>query len=715
MAHFPSRTPPLWLQLTLVMLLAWVGIAGLFGRSTWLDWTSPTWTEGDPLEVYARVRIAAEQPGHALLSFTRIERLGAPTGADWSTYPVPDRLVFVLTGLLSRVTGLIAAVHLMGALITGLNAASFFLCARWLRWRWEWAAMLALVFAFCSYNIRWGITLSLSQVFVLPPLVLLCARAARNGPAADRARGWTLLAGGLGLWLGQANPYLTYFAGVVAGGALVLALVRRSPAARRTPLLVFLACLVVCLVLANAGYIVRHWEGATGEALLRGAGDFQTYALRPADWVVPPADHRLLALAALGRGYFAAQRASGEFFYNYLGLLGLAGLAGLLVQNAWRLVRRRWTRADPLLGLGWITAFAVAGGLNTWLGVAGLEVFRAGSRIGVYALVWALFFLGGWISRRTRGLPRTASIGLALLLGIVAVWEQSPSLSDRAARTHNHDRWQAMTRIVASIEAELPAGAKVFQLPAVPFPEAGPVGSMPDYQHMLPLLVSHSLHFSYGHLRPSLWSRWARYVGRLPAPEMLRALERTGFSVLWLDRQAYADAGESIAAQLRSAGATELSLPPESPRIRIFRLNPDRAPQMPDLHNPRLSDPWDPAETSPRLLAMDGWYPLENQAANRWRWAARQAVLGCWRDGTPVTGTIRFQLGGRPGSTVIVSHNGRELWRGQPGPSVHEFQAPLAPGLNTLTWELGGRTFRPGGNDPRELGFMVENLSLSVP
>jgi phosphoglycerol transferase len=697
------------------MALAWLGVVALFGRTSWSDWCAPQWLNGDPMEVFARVRIASEQTWHALFQFNRIERLGAPVAADWSAYPVPDRPVFVLTGLLAHVTGLLAAIHLMGALITGLNAASFFLCARWLRWRWEWAAGLALVFAFCSYNVRWGITLSLGQTFPLPPLVLLCARAARNAPWTGPLRGWRWLAGGIGAWLGLSNPYLAYFAGVVAGGALVLALARRVPRERRGLLLTFLACLVVSFVVANAGYLVPHLRGDTGEALVRSAEDMRVYALDPVDWVVPPADHRSPRLAAWGHSYLAS-RGAGELFYNYLGVAGLVGLVGLVVRQGRRLLHRRWSRLDPLYGLAWIIVFAVAGGINPWLGTAvGLDVFRVGSRIGVYGTLWALLALGGWIAVRGRSWPRQISVPLALLLTGAALWEQTPDLSDPAVRATKQARWDNMHRLTTELEAALPPGAMVFQLPVLPFPEAGMVGRMHDYKQMLPLLVSHSLHFSYGHLRPSPWLAWANYVGRLPPKEMIPALERAGFSLVWLERQAYADDGAAMAAQLQAAGALAWPLPPSAPQVRIFRLQPTATPELPNLDDPRLREPWDSDSSQPLLLAWQGWYQIETLGPNRWRWAVREATLGCWHDGAPASGTLRFRVQGPADSAVSLRQGERVLWRGPPGTDENAVTVSLGTGLNLLVWRLEGHTFRPGGQDPRELGFMVENLSLSVP
>lgn len=709
----PLRKPSVWLQALLLVALATIGLAAIFGRTSWAAWGEPHWLEGDPLEVYARVRIAGEQPGHALANFAQVTRLGAPAGADWSAYPVPDRLVFVLTGLLARGLGLVAAVQLVAALILGLNAASFYLCARWLRWRWEWAAALGLVFALGSYNLRWGITLSFSQTFFLPPLVLLCARAARLAPWTGSRRLWLALGSGLGLWLGTANPYLAFFAGVVAGGALILALLRRVPRPRFMPLGLFLGCLVATFAAANAGYVGELRRGATAEALVRGAGDLHTYALRPADWFVPPADHRVAALARLGHTYQSAWRGTGEFFYNYLGLAGLAGLVLLAGQSGRRLIRHRGQRGDPLLGVGWITAFGLAGGLNTWLGATGLNLFRAGTRIGIYAVVWSLLALGSWLNRRTRRLARPASVTLAALLAVVAIWEQTPALADRAAPERNQTRWLAVSALTARLESQLPAGAAVFQLPAVPFPEAGPVGTMTDYAHFLPFLTSHSLRFSYGQLRPSPWLKWARAIERRPAREMVAALERAGFAVLWVDRRAYADGGEALTAQLRSLGREEVAagdLP-----VRVFRLQPAAVAQPPDFDDPRLAEPWDKAAPQPGLLALDGWYPLENQGPARWRWARQHAALGYWHDGLATTGTLRFLVRGPAKSVVVLRLGNHELWRGPTGPGTHTVTVSLPAGLTTFEWTLEGLTFRPGGHDIRELGFMVENLSLSVP
>lgn len=706
-----SARPPLWLQTVLIALVAMVVTAGLFGRWSWAAWSQPQWLEGDPLEVYARVKIAGEQPVAALLGLRSVAALGAPTGADWQGYPAPDRIVFVLTGLLSRSLGLIAAIQLMSAAIFGLNAASFYVCARWLRWNGLWAGAMALTFAFCTYNLRWGVTLSFSQTFTLPPLILLCARAARRGPRPSAA--WSWLAVGLGLWLAQGNPYLAYFSGFVAGGALLLGLLRRNPGRRLRLVGWFLVVLTGAFLLLNASHLHHLLTSTGGATLVRSLDDVRTYALRPLEWFIPPADHRTELLGRIGRAYWEKHRGSGEFYYNYLGLVGIAALGGLALATLGRLRRQPRRISDALLGLVWITAFGIVGGINFWLGAAGLDIFRAGTRIGIFAEVWVLFFLGSWLTKNIRS--GTAVLCLAPLLTIAAILDQTPPLADPSPRVNNRHRWDDYATLATQLEQSLPTGAMIFQLPAVPFPEAGRVGTMPDYEHLRPYLASSSLRYSYGQLRGSPVLRWAQHTGRLATAPMIAALEQAGFAALWIDTRAYSDAATTLAAQLQAAGRREFTTDRQPRHVRIFLLNPSSRLQLPDFTDPRFAEPWGKAPSQPALLALAGWYPPEFKESDTWRWAAHRATLGIWTETAVRDATLHFRVGGPAQSVVLLRQDGKELLRAAPGPQSHTLRLTLAAGLNRLEWQLEGATFRPGDHDPRELGFMVENLSVSAP
>ncbi|MBX3736416.1 MAG: hypothetical protein KF715_07005 [Candidatus Didemnitutus sp.] len=713
----PFCSPRIWWQALLLAAATWLAVMAVFGRWTWADWSAPHWLEGDPLEVYARVKIAAEQPRHALASFSDPARLGAPYVADWRAYTVPDRIVFVLTGLLSRSFGLVAAVQLVSALGFVLNAVSFFLCARWLGRRWEWAAAAALGFAFCNYNLRWGITLSLAQTFTLPPLVLLCAYAARPAPVRRRLP-WLALGAALGCWLALGNPYLAFFAGVVASGGGVLALLRRAPRSRVAPLAVFLVTLALVFIAANFHYARAHWGAAETSSLARDPSDFQRYALRPLEWFVPPADHRLSALAALGRAY-QANSSAGEFFYAYLGVLGGAGLVGLVLLSLHR-ARRFPLRQAALGGLLWIVAFGLPYGVNSWLGHAGLDVFRASTRIAIFAAVWVAFFLAAIASRLTHRWPRGLSVAAASILAGFMIWEQTPSLSARTARQANVARLDAQQELMARLEAELPRGAMIFQLPVAPFPEAGRIAALPDYEHFLPFLFSTELHFSYGHLGSAAALRWERSIAHLPPRKMVGELQQTGFAALWIDRRGFADEAVALVRELQMAKLPEIAVPAGLP-VNIFRLRPVPRPTLPDPTMPFFYEPWGVTETDDppvRALAVDGWYPPEREGDRAWRWASQRAILGLWNtDVARQKVRVTFVPIGRPPARLQLHSGGRTLWEGAFADVSNKPQSVdlvLTPELNRLTWKLDGKTFVPGRNDRRRLGFALENLSVEL-
>lgn len=694
---------------------AWLAATALFGRWSWQDWSEPHWLDGDPLEVYARVAVAGSDTADGRSPLDHPPRLGAPFGADWTGYVTPDRLVFRLTGLLAREVGVMAAAQLAAVALLVLNALAFHVCARRLGIRAEWAAALALAFAFAGSNVRWGVTLSLAQTFTLPPLVLLCAGAARRAPARGIA-GWSALGSALGVWLGLGNPYLAYFAGVVAGGGLALALVRRAPVRRVAPLALFLAVLTGAFLAAN----LRYLDSPEAAVASRGPSDFARYALRPGEWFVPPDDHRIPTLARWGAAYRDATAGVGEPFYNYLGLVGAAGLI-VLVASRLRSGFLR-PRFDPLLGLGWIIVFGVAGGLNTLVAAAGVDFFRAGTRIGIFAAVWSLLHLSGALSRATRAWPRAVSIALAAGLAGFACWEQTPRLEDRSGAEANAVRWEAYRSFTAELERTLRADARIFMLPATRFPEAGKTLELSDYKLFLPFLASRDLAFSYGHLATSREHRWVRWVRTLPPAELVATLQQAGFEALWIDRRGVPQNARPFVAALRELGLEQIPGHEELPFVVVFRLQPATPAVRPDLDDPRLAESWDERarrQGDIELLATTGWWPMERAAGRHWRWSAGKAELDLWNGGPPVRVRLDFGTMGWDGTGLALRVGGEERWRGRlrNGPARrHGVELDLPPGLTRLEWELDGRPVQmKDERDRRLLGFALENVKVGPP
>jgi hypothetical protein len=743
--------------------LLWIGYTGRWNRESWL---TPEDYTGDPCEIYARVRLAMDDPMEPLLGFSHCARLAAPFGADWSLYPVGDGPTFALAGLLGRWGGPVATVNLLGCALIAGAALSFYLCARRLRWRPEWAAVAALLFAFSNYHLRWLVTLSFVQTWTLPPLLLLCARASRPAPVLRRQRRLLPLAAGLGLWLGLGNPYFVFFAGCVIAGAAALNRLRRAPWRRLGPLALLTTTMAVAVVAGHWGFFAAKLSGSTGaDQFDRGYTAAEIYAFKPLDLVVPPEDHRSHLLRDLGRIYASDTALKGEPFYNYLGLGGVAGLGLLAFTALHRAARPAAHRRVPeaALAMLWAGLIATVGGGTAALALFGVDWFRASGRIGVFFSLWALLFLFGALHRVTRTRPRWTTLTLAGLIGVVGWFEQTPWFDHEAARSKSSAQLADDRATVAALERAAGPEALIFQLPFVPFPEAGRTLRLPDYEHFRPFLASDGLRLSYGGLRGQAATNWYAATAQLAAPLMVARLQEAGFSALWIDRRGFLDrdnfrsrlphfgpplsgdlqlgpplsgarrlgpppfgarrpAADDIApllAEFRELGLTEVPTA-RTDEIVVFLLKPRVPALAPNLEDSRIQPRWNsftdnPPSDQPWLIDLGGWSPAERVPGRVWRWAQREARIGLDWDGPAREGELSFTVTSAADAPLTIRVDGRELARlDLIGGQRREVRlpCPLKPGTQRLTFEYPGR-LRRLGRDSRKIGFMVENLECA--
>jgi phosphoglycerol transferase len=101
---------------------------------------------------------------------------------------------------------------------------------------------------------------------------------------------------------------------------------------------------------------------------------------------------------------------------------------------------------------------------------------------------------------------------------------------------------------INKIEAALPSGAMIFQLPYFPFPETLPLHRLDDYDHGRPYIHSRTLRWSYPTMKGRETAEWQRAVTTLPPEQMVGTLAAAGFQGIYLDRNGFADGGHSLEA-----------------------------------------------------------------------------------------------------------------------------------------------------------------------
>lgn len=683
------REAPTLALVFLVGLLVWVVQTG---RTSVEAWWLPTVYDGDAHEVLARIRAVSEGD---LLPFTRqvVERLGAPFKADWSAYPNPENLPLHVLGLVARLTDVYFASNVGLALAFGLAAAAFYWVVRvWLGARTEWAIATALLFAFNHAVFARGLAhFAFTLTWVVPLGLLACWLVAGSARLGWRSLGaWTCL--GAGALLGSHNTYYLFFWVPLMGWAL---LAQWLGPRRRANLAIGVAALGVAaltFVAANLDYWLYATGGDARPLLERNYGGTERYALKPVELIVPPDNHRVATLAGLGARYQRWSEWRGEPFAPYLGIIGFMGLAWLVAVTLPRLIRGGKLPGQAL-AIGWLVTFTTVGGvINIVALFTGLFVFRASNRIGAFVAALVLAFLAVRLSRLSATWRPAWRAAAAAALAVVGLLDQLPQRSERLPLDREIAAAVRSDRVFGrELEAALPSGAMVFQLPVLPFPEPVPIERLSDYEHFRPYLVTQDLRFSYGVAKFRPRARWQVELENQAPREIVRRLERAGFAALYVNRKGFADGGEALLGALEQAGYTRRLTSPRGHQVAVL-LQPAAEP----------SPPFGRALTVGR-----GWQNRPWQGA---RWASEQAGFLYYNPlSTPLPVRLTIRLRSPSEQTVTLRAGERRLATARLGAGDGELVARevvLQPGINSFQLDPGIRAERFGDGPLRAIGLL---------
>jgi len=448
------------------------------------------------------------------------------------------------------------------------------------------AAVVAILYSFLPYHFARGEAhLLLSGYFMVPIATLLILQVLSDDPPFTAGRESPGPRWHLALWsrravpwllacaaLGSTGPYYAFFAALLLAAAVAADFVARR-SWRRVVSGAVAAGVVVLVLLLNLSPSLLYWAkyGQNDQAIPRGISETEVNGLRIAELVLPRVDHRIGALAD-------AQRKSDRFSPvatsergQQLGLIGAIGFVGLIVFTISRLLRRREdtvSRAPPPLGtrteigkrLGVLTVVALivgaVSGISLLISAAGIRYIRSYNRISVFIAFFALVAVAfglDWIVARVPRWHGRAVVAGAVCIAVLAVgiFDQTSSADVPDYKALEH-AWNSDDVFMHGIARDLGAGAAVYQMPYVFFPEAGRIVGTGPYDQVRGWLHADSLRWSWGSVR-GREGDWQGALVRLPAPEALDALTAVGFTGLMIDRAGYEDHGARIEAEYTSA------------------------------------------------------------------------------------------------------------------------------------------------------------------
>lgn len=728
-AYSPNETVAPWWQTATGYLVALVFCLLVLGWVYDLRRDTrnlPYYYQGDTMYYHITTKALIENGW-----YQDIPQLGAPGALNLRDVPTSDNnLHFLLQKLLALKTS-----HYLSVLNNYylLTFPLVMLCAlfafRRLGLSWTVGTAMSLLYTFLPYHIiRGEHHVFLSAYWQVPLFLLLLLWIVRGEFTWRewRSRRFVYAVVVCAL-LGSSGYYYAFFACfflLVAAGLLWL----RRRDWRLAILPVSLIALMAALVAAHLWPSIRYVRQNGSTAVTnRIPADADAYGLRMAQILLPVRFHRWKPLADVKTEYNLRPLIN-ENDDASLGFVGALGFLGLLW---WFLFKRPplakfdesgepsiFNHLSMLTQLGFL--LATIGGVGSIVALFGLTQLRAYNRISIFLAFFCLLAVGlwlerlyGWLKERFAQAAWLKYASVALLAGVVwlALLDQIspyflPNYLLAGAEYESDDK------LVKQIEASVPRGAMIYQLPMMSFPENPKVGRMFDYDQARPFLHSHHLRWSYGTIKGRETDFWVRRVAALAAPEMAETLVWAGFSGIYIDRYGYPDNAARLEAEFKALLGVQPVIAPNSRQI-FFDLTPYAQRLRAQTPPSEITAKEDAARHPVMALWQQGFHDQEGTAEDYWRWCAARGRMQF------VNRSNRAQEF-RLEADFFADNDGMlQLWgflnerlpvnrKGTP----YSKRITIPPGLHTVRFASDSRRVLTA-NDFRELVFRVRNFKLT--
>lgn len=653
--------------------------------------------------------------------------LGMPFGTSMFDWPLPDTFYYLVFKLLGLVTSHFGVVMNLFFLATFPATVLCTLGAlRQLRIGYPAAFLSSVLYTFLPYHFLRGEVHLFLAAYQMVPLVcvlalrLLCPEGALLEPTQGArlrlaSNGRRLVAAvAICVVVGCSGTYYAFFACFLLAVAGALGGARQG---RGAPLLT--ATLLICIIVGvGLLSLTPHLLFGHGELAAREAADAETYGLKITQMLLPVSGHRLAALAQLKQRYSAGAPLVNENDSAALGAIGACGFVFLVVWIGLRAVgaRVRWLAAEDRVYLSGAAVLAIAATLLGTIGGFGsltalvYPQIRSYNRISVFIAFFALYAVALVLDRALAARARTARArtgyyaALVLLL-VFGVWDETtgamiPRYSSIAAEFGSDQRF------VHAIEAAVPRGAMIFQLPYLPYPYAA------RYDHAKGYLHSQQLRWSYGAMQGNKSDLWQRGVAPKPAPEMLSEIVSAGFAGVYLDRDGYGDRGATLERQISAATGIKPIVSADN-RLTFFGFPAGFAATAPEMIA-ATEQPEQLLRGDLRIQYGAGFHEEERHLQRVWHWSRAKSELRIKsaREQT-VTLTMLLATGNREPSTVTIGGSlmNEQLRVNSDGAHL-ERKLVLPAGESTLRFSCDATPIN-APNDPRTMIFRLENFSLS--
>jgi len=515
---------------------------------------------------------------------------------------------------------------------------------------------------------------------------------------------------------GVYYPFFFCFLLLVAGAVGALKFRRLRPLLMA---FVFIGITTATILINLSPSLIYLRQHGHAEAIVRNPGEAETYGLRISQLLLPITVHRIRAVDLFKRFHNSYVLVT-ENDSASLGAIGSIGFLVLLAQLLYR--KELIANARGLFhDLSALNMFAVL--LGT-IGSFGLlfslyvsPAIRCYNRISIYIAFFSLMAVAYGLEsiyRRTRTTRSRSIFYLLLAVALIGgTWDQTstwyiPTYAANKAEFGND------AEFVKRIEASIPAGSMIFQLPYIQFPEVPRVRNMYDYDHLRGYVHSRNLRWSFGSIKNRDTDRAQERVASLPPEQLVQELAFGGFTGLYLDRFGYEDQGVSLEAEFSKILQAK---PLSSPNGRLLFYNLSDYGRS--LRGKYSESEWEVRkELSFHPVLLDwgrGFFKLESRPGKTWRWASNDGELHI-RNTSRLPRTIKLEMAFATGHPELddffISGFISEQLKVNETPVPYTKTITVPPGESIITFRSTARRV-DAPLDSRFIVFRVEDFKMT--
>lgn len=527
------------------------------------------------------------------------DRLGAPygyTGYDFyasSFHGFDNMLLKILVGITNQPA---LAVNLLFLLLFPMISLSSYFVLRQMRVK-QWVAVGgALTYAFMPYLFMRGMNhFVLASYYFVPVSILYCVWIYQddnfmcfNKGFFKNWKNWFAII----LSACIANNGIAYYAFFTCFFLVVTGLVKALKDkklryfGKACSLIGFVVLFMLISLIPTLNYILKN--GVNDEGVVRTIDGVETYSLKIAQLFMPLNSHGNSYLEGIINEYNEAMPLVNENYMSYLGVMGCIGFLILLVV----LFLKNMGDDKPfkvqleilsLLNIAGIL-LATIGGFGSLFGLLVTAMIRCYNRISIFIAfiaIAAVCILLSVLCDRIWSIEKYGAVvrnciygGFAAVISFVmlwGIWFQYPGLMYDYMGFKEY--FISDKEFIESIEARLPEGAMIYQLPYHEYPEGGSVNDMNDYDLWVGYIHSKNLRWSYGGVVGREADNWLRTIDNSDIPDMIKKIKEKGFQGIYIDRRAYED---DELYELESKLEKELGVQPMisgNKKLSFFHIN----------------------------------------------------------------------------------------------------------------------------------------------